>query len=372
MIETFYIIIYTRTLVSRIMLKKKSKVFLHTSPFIGIALFLLVFFEVKVPHNISTYFEVDPVKKWILAKGPEGQMISSVIDFASAVSNDYTVVQFERGESMNFRLAQSMPAKSSIQKGDTVGAIHSSRLQERLTALAGDLLIARADLTARSTGEKQALVDEARNRVKYAEAKIQEKALLFERAKELFGKEYISKQEFDVSQWNLRQAEIEHEINKAQLEALMTGSKSEDLQVLKSTIESYRREMKLLNDRLKDFVLVAPISGEIVKQFSRDTLLLVNDMSHLVLTAPIRFENVRHLTEGEKVHIELKNIPEVLTGRLVSISKEAKNLNGVQVLYSRIVLDSSKTALVPGLLIGGEIILPNITIKEYLFSLFEY
>jgi hypothetical protein len=353
------------------MLKKKSKIFLHTSPFIGVALFLLIFFEVKVPHSITTYFEVAPAKKWILAKGPEGQIISSVIDFASSVSNDYAIVQFERGESMNFRPAQPVLSKLSILKGDTVGVISSSRLQERLTQLAGNLLIAKADLNARSTGEKRALVEEAKNRVKYAEAKIQEKALLFERAKELFKKEYISKEEYDVSQWNLRQAEIENEINKAQLEALTTGSKSEDLEVLKSTINSYLSEMKLLNDRLKDFVLVAPISGDIIKQFSRDTLLVVNDMSRLVLTAPVRYENVHYLAEGEPVRIELKNMSEELTGKLVSISKEVKGLNGVQVLYSRIVLDSSKTTLVPGLLIGGEIILPNVTIKEYLFSLFE-
>jgi hypothetical protein len=352
-------------------LKKKSKILLHTSPFVGIALFLLIFFEVKVPHSISTYFEVQPVKRWILAKGPEGQIVSSIVDFASATSNDYAVVQFERGESMNFRLAQTVLPKSSIVKGDTVGVITSSRLQERLTQLAGSLLIARADLTARSTGEKQALVEEARNRVKFAEAKIQEKMLLFERAKELFNKEYISKEEYEASLWNLKQAEIEHEINKAQLEALMTGSKSEELQVLKSTIDSYRNEMRLLNNRLKDFVLTAPISGEIIRQCSRDTLLLVNDMSQLILSAPIRYENVHYLAEREPVSIELKNISEELTGKLISISKEVKNLNGIQVLYSRILLDSSKTTLVPGLLIGGEIILPKVTIKEYLFSLFE-
>ncbi len=353
------------------MLKKKSKILLRTSPFIGIALFLLIFFEVKVPQSISTYFEVNPVKKWILSKGPEGQIVSSVIDFTSAVSNDYAIVQFERGESMNFRLAQSVLPKSSILKGDTVGVITSSRLQERLTQLAGSLLIAKADLTARSTGEKQALIEEARNRVKYAEAKIQEKKLLFERAMELFKKEYISKEEYDASQWNLRQAEIEREINKAQLEALMTGSKSEDLQVLRSTIDSYLGEMRLLKNRLKDFVLVSPISGDIIKQSSRDTLLLVNDLSQLILTAPIRYENIHHLSEGQQVRIELKNISEELTGKLVSVSREVKNLNGVQVLYSRILLDSSNATLVPGLLVGGEIILPNVSIKEYLFSLFE-
>lgn len=354
------------------MLKKRSKILLHTSPFVGIVLFLIIIFEVKVPHSIYTYFEVNPKQRWVLAKGAEGQIVSNTIDFESTVSNNFNVVQFERGESMNLRLVQSIMSKSFLLKGDTVGIISSSHLQERLTQLKGNLLVAQADLAAKSTGEKQAIIEEAKNKVKFTEAKIQERALLFERAKELFQKEYVSKEEYEASLWNLKQAEIENEINKAQLEVITTGSKDEELQVLKSAIDSYLDEIKLLDKRLKDFVLTAPISGEIIKQFSRDTLLLVNNTSELVLTAPIRYEHIHYLTEGELVRIELKNIPEEITGKLVSISKEVKNLNGVQILYSRILLDTSNVNLVPGLLAGGEIILPKVTIKEYLLSLFEH
>jgi hypothetical protein len=324
----------------------------------------------KVPHSINTYFEVYPTQKWILAKGSEGQIISNIIDFTSAVSNNYNIVQFERGESMNFELVPSLMSKFYIMKGDTVGIIYSSHLQETLTQLKGNLLVANANLAAKSTGEKDELIETAKRTVKLSEAKIEEKKLLFETAKELFKKEYISKEQYEAALWQLKQSEIENEVNKAQLNVLMTGSKEEDLLVLKSTIDSYLNEMKLLKNRLKDFTLTAPISGEIIKQFSRDTLLLVNNTSGLILIAPVRYENIHYLTEGEPVRIELKNIPEEIKGKLVSVSKEVKNLNGVQVIYSRILLDSSSVNLVPGLLIGGEIILPKISIKEYLFSLF--
>jgi hypothetical protein len=354
------------------MLKKKSKIVLYISPLIVGVVLLLMIFEIKIDHGITTLFEVNPLQKWILSKGSEGQIESSILDFQSATSNNFAVVQFERGESMNFKLEQSVIAKSSITKGDTVGKIFSSQLLERLTQLEGYSLIAKSNLAAKSTGEKSAIIDEARSRIKFTEARIQEKKLLFARTEELFKKEYISKEDYEASLWELKQLEIENDINKAQLNALMTGSKSEDLKVLQSTIDSYLNEIQLLKKRLKDFVITAPISGEIIKEFSGDTILIVNNTSQVILTAPIRYEHIKYLTEGKPVTLELKYSSEEIKGTLVSISKEVKNLNGVQILYARILIDSSALTLVSGLVIPGEIALPRVTIKEYLFSLLKY
>jgi hypothetical protein len=353
------------------MLKKRSKNSVYISSLVASLLLVLVLFEVKVPHSIRTYFEVQPVQKWVLVKGAEGQIISCVTNFKSGASNNISVVQFERGEIMNYNFVPSMETKLSLVTGDTVGIIYSSRLHERLTQLRGVILIAQADLAAKSTGEKQALIEEAKKKIKYSEAKTQEKTLLFERTKELFKKEYISKEEYDAALWELRQAEIENEIDRAQLEVYLTGSKNEDIKVLKTTIDSYLGEIELLKKRLQDFVLKSPISGEILREYSQDTLLVVNNTSKFVLYAPIRFENAQYLREGEQVQIELRNIPEEVTGVLHSLSKEVKILNGVQILYARIIIDPQKINIVPGLLIGGEIILPKVTITQYLFSLLE-
>jgi hypothetical protein len=353
------------------MLKKTSKNRIYVSTILVSFFLLLVLFQVRVPHSIRTYFEVQPIQRWVLSKGPEGQIISSVTNFKAGTSNNISIVQFERGEIMNFNFNPAMDSKSILAIEDTVGIVYSSRLQERLTQLRGTILIAQADLAAKSTGEKEALIEEARKKIKYSEVKIQEKTLLFERAKELLKKEYISKEEYDVSLWQLKQAEIENEINKAQLEVYSTGLKDEDLDVLKTTIDSHLGEIELIKKRLKDFVLKSPISGDILREYSKDTLLVVNNTSELVLYAPVRFETMQYLKEGEIVQVELTNISEEVKGVLLSLSKQVKILNGVQILYARIVVDPQKLNLVPGLIVGGEIILPKITIPQYLISLLE-
>jgi HlyD family secretion protein len=353
------------------MLKKRSKNRIYVSTIIVSLFLVLVLFEVKVGHSIRTYFEVQPLQKWVLAKGAEGQIISSVTNFKSGASNNISVVQFERGEIMNFNFIPSIESKVSLMIGDSVGIVYSSRLHERLTQLKGVIQIAQADLAAKSTGEKQALIEESRKKIKYSEAKIQEKNLLFDRTKELYSKEYISKEAYDASLWELKQAEIENEIDKAQLQVYLTGSKNEDLKVLKTTINSYLSEIELLNKRLQDFVLRSPISGEILRDYSKDTLLVVNNTSKLILHTPVRFEDAQYLREGNGAQIELKNISGEVTGVILSVSKEVKILNGVQILYARILIDPQNLNLVPGLLIGGEIILPKVTITEYLISLLE-
>ena len=331
---------------------------------------LALLHEVKVHQSINTVFEVYPMQKWILTKGDEAQIVSVVTDYRAAVSNDIRVIQFERGESMDFRLVSSVQMKMLVAKGDTIAVVGSSRIQERLAELRGALSVARADLAARSAGEKQPVVEEEKRRVEHAAARIQEKKILLERAQELYKKGYISREEFDASQWQLKEAELEHGIHRAALEASLTGSKAEELQMARAMIASYLDEIALLELRLQSFVLLAPIPGDVVRSFSSDTLLMVNNCSCAILKAPIRYEQAYQLTEGASLWIALKNAPEEITGVLIDVSKEVKVINGVQIRYARIALDEDAHPLMPGLTVGGEIILPKVRASEYLYGLF--
>ena len=90
------------------MLKKRSKNRIYVSTLLVSFFLILVLFEVRVPHSIRTYFEVQPVQRWVLSKGPEGQIISSVTNFKAGTSNNISIVQFERGEIMNFNFIPTM------------------------------------------------------------------------------------------------------------------------------------------------------------------------------------------------------------------------------------------------------------------------
>jgi hypothetical protein len=353
------------------MIRKRSKITLFLFSF-GLPLICLaVLFGMKVDLTISTFFEVHPSQKWVLSIGPEGQITSSITDFSSLVSNNISVVQFERGESMNFHLVPSLLQKSALVTGDSVAVLSSSLLQERLVKLKGDLLIAQADLAAQSIGEKQSLIDEGKKRVEYSEAAVKGKKIPYDRNLELLKKGYISKQEFDETEFDLRQAELEHEINRARLAVTTTGGKEEYLQVLRMRIQAYRGEIDLLENRLRDFIIRCPVSGEIVRNYSKDTVLIVNNASRLILSVPIRYEKAKYLNAGDSVRIALKNMPEEIAGVIVGISKQVEKINGIQILTARISIGNNGYRLVPGLTVGGEIVLAPVTMLDYVKALFD-
>ncbi|MCC6395641.1 MAG: hypothetical protein IT282_01395 [Bacteroidetes bacterium] len=336
----------------------------------GLPLFCVaLLYEVKVHQSIITVFEVYPLQKWILTKGEEAPIISAVTDYRAALSNEIHVFQFERGESMEFRLVPSVKMKTSVARGDTIAVLGSSRIRERLAELKGALNVARADLAVRRAGEKQPVVEEESQRVEHAAARIQEKKILFERAQELYKKGYVSREEFDAAQWQLKEAELEHGIHRAALQASLTGSKAEELQMVRAMIASYRGEIALLESRLQSFILLAPIPGDVVRSFSVDTLFTVSNCSCAILHAPIRCAQAHHLTEGESLCISLKNVPGETTGVLVDLAKRVDVINGVQVRYARIALERDACPLLPGLTVGGEIILPRVRASEYLLGL---
>lgn len=332
---------------------------------------LLVMLDVRVDLRIGTVFRVFPAQQWVLAKGSEAQITSSIRDYRSAVSNNISVIQFERGESMNFHLSPSVMSRSQLSDSDTVAVLSSSRLQERLIGLRGDLQIAKANLAARSAGEKRPLIDQYRRQVEYSAAKIAEKRIPYARQAELFKRGYVSKEEYELAQAELRAAELEHEIDKAQLSVFESGSKDEDLQVLRMTIDTRLREIDALKARLREYVLRSPVSGEIIRNYSTDTLLIVNNTSCLIFSAPVRYEKAQYLSEGSRVEIRLKNFSQPLQGTLISISKEAETINGVQILPVRICVDKPSMRIVPGLTMPGDIVPARITLLEYVYSLFD-
>jgi hypothetical protein len=350
--------------------KRPQKTIVLFSAVLPLALLTLLL-TVKIHQRVGTLFEVHPLQKWVLTKGTEGQIISSVMDYRSAIAQNVTVVQFERGESMDLQFAPSLLLKPAVALAETVALVRSSRLQEQITALQGNLLVARATLASKSAGDKQPLIEEARKKVEYSEAKVQEKKVLFDRTEALFKKGYASQAEFDAQQCNLRQATLESEINRAQLNVYLTGSKEEELEVLRSTIRAYENELALLTQRQRDHIILAPVSGEMVRHVSRDTLFMVNNTSSLVLFAPVRYEKSHYLHEGQEVEIALNNFHETLRGTVVAIGKEAELMNGIQVLHTRIIIDAPDSPVVPGLTIGGDIMLQKVSLLKYLYAMFE-
>ena len=166
---------------------------------VGSAITVMLIMPVKIPFSVRGYGTIAPVSKWVLEKGPDGQLIASTYDYVTGVSGGFNVVEFERGETIQFALSPSVAAGGSVSAGDTIGTIRSTEAMERLTVLNGQLATAHATLAAASVGEKESLVREAQQRLTHARAAAAEHGRQLARLETLFEKGIVSEQEYEIA-----------------------------------------------------------------------------------------------------------------------------------------------------------------------------
>jgi len=344
---------------------KERKVIIGVLAFIAVVVLLLVS-GIKVPNSLSIFAEVQPLQKWQLIKGTDGQLTSVLMDYETGFSNAFGVTQFQRGESMVFTFAESIKNKQKVSEGDTIGVIRSSDVEENLVKLEGELSVAKAELQANKTGEKAPLITEAKNRLEFAKAKLGQKKDTFKRNEQLFQKGFLPQEQYETDLWEIKQLEIEISIYQSQLEAITSGLKPETLNLLESKITALSQELNALKQRAKNFVVVAPINGTISRSFSSDTLLSILNVDNVVVNVPLKVEYKDVLKEGSAVSVSFAEYDTPFKARLLSLSKEVKMLNREQVVVAVIMVENLERHLLPGMITPGKLHLEPVTVWTYL------
>ncbi len=334
---------------------------------IVLAIFLILILNllIKPDLTIKTICEVFPKEKWILTKGDNGQIISSVIDYTKGRTVQYNLNLFERGEYVSLKFSFN-DEKKLVNEGDTVVSIISSDVKDRLATIEGELEVAKASLESQNSGEKESLIGEAQARLSYTEEKISEQKVLFKREKALYEKGLSSQQELETQKWIIDLLEIEKKIYKAQLENLSTGVKSEEINLLKSQINSFSSRLRLIKERQKGLTVTAPITGYLTSVFSPDTLMsLVND-EEIILHTPVKIEDLSLLKIGETLKLRIDDLDKDYSGLIIAISREVKLLNNQQVAFISIKINNKDRKLLPGMIKESYLSIKEISFFEYI------
>lgn len=332
----------------------------------GILLILLLNLVIKPELTIKTFCEVFPKEKWILTRGTNGQIVSSMIDYTSGHTVEYNLNQFERGEYISLKFKLKGDRDKYIDKGDTIVSMSSSEVEDRLAEEEGELEVAKANLKVQDTGEKESMIKEAESRLNYTLEKIKQEEILFKRDSVLYDKGLISLQEYETQKWLLDLLRVEKKTYQAQIENLSTGVKSEEVNLLKSQISSIEGRLEVLRNRKNDLTIISPISGYISDIYSPDTLLAVVNESEVVLHLPVKLEDLELLKNDQSVRLKFSDGEEDFTGRVVSISRQVKFIDNQQVVFVSIELKNEEGRLIPGMVKEGYIMLKEITFFEYL------
>ncbi|MCP4633840.1 MAG: hypothetical protein GY855_13015 [candidate division Zixibacteria bacterium] len=319
----------------------------------------------KLPYSINSYCKIQPARKWILTMGTDGQLLGNAFNYMEGVSNSIRASQFAREGTMRLVFDPLTTSGNHIEIGDTIATIYSSETEERIAELEGQLGIMQASFTSSIKGEKESVVKEYEAKVVQAEEAVTNQKLILNRLKGLYEKKLISEQEYEIAEAKEKSLVREVEIAKSQLETARTGSKPEEVKMIKAQIAAIEIQLKALNKRKESFSLLSPISGRVSRSYSSDTLLIIADVTSYVAIIPIKANEIPYTVLDGKVNI-YHNGSKNIDGLIIHLDNEINTMNGEQIGYGTALINGYHGELPLGILSKCVISCEPVTIKEYI------
>ena len=330
-----------------------------------IAAIILLFLPIEYPQSVKGKGKLLPYKSWVLSKGTDGRLLTSLIDNSTGRNSEFTVTQFERGDAVQFKLNENVLNENIISMGDTIGFIISNEIEKDIQKLKGELETARASLKVQISSEKESVIEAEKNKLTFAKKQLDEQTKLFERKKKLFDRQLISQQEFEADEAKYELAKINISIAEERLRSVQSGAKEEEVDFATSKINAIEKEIDVLQKRFENNNITSPINGMISRSYSTDTLLIVNDTSKYVVLLPIEWNSFSKINVEQNVEISSVNISEIGTGKINSIDNTIVNISGREFVLATALSFTKYKEIVPGLIVDYEIDCGTTTSAKY-------
>lgn len=315
-----------------------------------LVLLLIVLLPVKLTTSIISNSKILPSKEWIISKGLEGLIYTTLVDNNNGFNEEYSITQFDRGDLVKFNLNKNVKPGLNVFANDTIGFIYSSLDEQEIADLKGKLESAKASLNVNISGEKESLIDLEKKNLDYAKKQVEEQTKYFDRQQKLFEKQLITQDEFETQHARLELYKINVSIAEERLNSVLSGTKKEEIQLINSQIKSFENQISVLQKKSNNFVLTSPIDGKVVPTYNKDTLLIINDEENFTALIPVKLVISNSFSLGNEIEI-MSRSGKTVTCRINAVDKSVKLIGGEQYL---IIKTSFKAE--PDMFLAGEIV----------------
>jgi len=329
---------------------------------LGAALYV----PIKIPYAAESIGRVLPAQEWRLVQDQTGRLTSVVRDHKLGAAQQIDAFQFEQGDFSGIKI--DLPAGSFVAMGDTVVRMYSIRQREEIQQIEAQLALYKAQLRSDITGDKPPIVQEAENKLHFAEQDLSLKENFYHLKKKLKDDGLIAFTEFQLAEndWNL--AKIQVEIARKYLENVGTGIKTEGVGITEAQLRGLQNQLNILRQKGLAFVIRAPFSGWVVSSALPEELLTVQRADEYVVQIPVRVEQLPYLNPRVAIHITDVQTGHVFSGKYGTIGSKVEVLDSRQVslLTAFVVPDSSGKRLSTGVSTRCKIDFGNVTQREFL------
>ena len=330
----------------------------------ALIIFILLFI-LEFENSITVNGKLVSKNEWILSKRPDGSLISTLYDRQNNIINHTSVYQIERGDIFAFNLNESILNKNYITPSDTIGVIESSATNMELTELEKKLAIAKGNLEINLTGTKEVLINQAKKELELAKERLILQNKIYNKQADLFKKNLISEDKLDNEKNIQKIYELQVQIAESNLINLQTGSKPEQIKMIKEEILSIEKEISVLNKKIKNYILFSPIKGNIYKTFTEDTIAYVGS-EEIIAIIPIDIDYRQEIKNGQIVTIKNNQYEAEIAGTIHNLGRMIKYLNNRQSIIATAVLNTNSKDVPVNLILEFEIKTENKTGFEYL------
>lgn len=332
------------------------------------AIIAVLLVPIEIPSSIEATATIAPAREWTLSKTADGTIVSTVHDHLRGRTEEFTAVEPQRGDAVRFTFTPGVLQRDFLDRGDEVGSIRSHEMERTLSRLRGDLLVDEALLAVQQSGEKDALVQQARHQLAFEKKELERKRTQHRRLSQLHEQALVSDEEFELGRSAVELSEINVEIANTRLEAAISGVRESEIDLAAARISALRSQIRELERQIADLTIRAPFSGIVIhqKREARDPEILLNiaDTTSLVIMAPVEFRQRMDIEPGQKMQLRIPGKREKVSAEVVHIDNRVQVLNGRQVVFVTALMTGENNPIVPGVRARASITTQSMTIRQ--------
>lgn len=302
----------------------------------------------QMPYAAESIGRVLPAQEWRLVQDQTGRLSSVVRDHKLGAAQQIDAFQFEQGDFSGIKI--EIPTGSFVSAGDTVVRMYSIRQREEIQQIEAQLALYSAQLQSDKTGDKPPIVQEAENKLHFAEQDLSLKENFYHLKKKLKDEGLIAATEFQMAEndWNL--AKIQVEIARKYLENVGTGIKVEGVGITEAQLLGLKNRLNILKQKGLAFVIRAPFSGWVVTSPLSEELLTLQRADEYVVQIPVRVEQLKYLHPDVGIFVTDVQTGHVFRGKYGVLGSKVEVLDNRQVslLSAYVKPDSLGTRLSTG------------------------
>jgi hypothetical protein len=313
----------------------------------GIAMYM----PIEIPFDIQTKALIKPAREWELMRNSAGNITAVLRNHRYGTIESYSYSEFDRGDAVKFELRAGLFDEMRIKKGDTIGYFYSNEVELRLLQQEGALQVLKAELEFHRAGQKPEDIEMARRELELAERELHTQQILTSRSESLVKDSVISQQQYDLDLNALRVREMARSIAEAKLTSLEAGDKPEQINLILRKINVIQDQIQQLKQRLHYFVVTSPMEGRIsfLRNFmSHENIIRIFGDDITIGIAPILIQDMEYIDMHSDVILADHQNEAIPKGKIVDINDVVEFLEGYQVRYILIELDSVPDLVLPG------------------------